>query len=80
MVPGLLLMLYTVAGVRPSAKTSASDPPGELIASVVTHVAVARTSSGGWPMQAGLLRPPRFTVLYSDAGSALFSVIREGQA
>jgi hypothetical protein len=45
-----------------------------LLSSGVTHVAVSRTSDGSWPVQAGILLPPQFTVIHSDPGSALYRV------
>ncbi len=42
----------------------------------VTHVAISRTSAGLWPVQAGVLLPPHFTVIHSDAGTALYKLTR----
>lgn len=50
--------------------------PDALLSAGVTHVAVSRTRSGRWPAQAEALLPPRFTMLHSAPGVALFSVNR----
>ena len=47
-----------------------------LRSSGATHVAVSRTPAGEWPIEAGVLLPPHFTVTYSDTGVALYGVNR----
>ncbi len=62
-----------------AVKSDSSELPGfaeRLRSSGVTHVAVSRTFAGEWPVEAGVLLPPRFTVTYSDTGSALYGVNR----
>ena len=59
--------------------SDSSELPGfaeRLRSSGATHVAVSRTFAGEWPVEAGVLLPPRFTVTYSDTGLALYSVTR----
>ena len=48
-----------------------------LLSSGVTHVAMTRKRGGQWPVQAGAIVPPRFTVLYSAPGAALFRLNHE---
>ena len=62
-----------------AVKSDSSGLPGfaeQLRSSGVTHVAVSRTVAGEWPVEAGILLPPRFTVMYSDTGLALYGVNR----
>jgi hypothetical protein len=47
-----------------------------LISLGATHVAVSRTGSGVWPVQASVLLPPDFTVVSSNPGFAIYRVNR----